>query len=76
MQDELLQLKRLDVWELVPRPDGKNIIAVKWLWKNKNDAENIVIRNKSSLLIKGYKQVEGIDFEESFDLVAHLEAIK
>ncbi|GKF43891.1 hypothetical protein Tco_0130443 [Tanacetum coccineum] len=33
-QDELHQLKRLDVWELVPRLDGKNIIAVKWLWKN------------------------------------------
>ncbi|GKF91398.1 hypothetical protein Tco_0275099, partial [Tanacetum coccineum] len=31
MQDELHQFKRLDVWELIPRPDGKNIIAVKWL---------------------------------------------
>ncbi|GJZ00544.1 retrovirus-related pol polyprotein from transposon TNT 1-94 [Tanacetum coccineum] len=38
MQDELHQFERLDVWELVPRPDGKNIIAVKWLWKNKSDA--------------------------------------
>ncbi|GJR60446.1 integrase, catalytic region, zinc finger, CCHC-type containing protein [Tanacetum coccineum] len=38
MQDELHQFKRLDVWELVPRLYGKNIIAVKWLWKNKNDA--------------------------------------
>ncbi|GKB07515.1 retrovirus-related pol polyprotein from transposon TNT 1-94 [Tanacetum coccineum] len=47
MQDELHQFERLDVWELVPRPDGKNIITVKWLWKNKSDAENIVIRNKS-----------------------------
>ncbi|GKC07486.1 hypothetical protein Tco_0999096 [Tanacetum coccineum] len=43
MQDELHQFKRLDVWELVLRPDGKNIIAFKWLWKNKSDAENIVI---------------------------------
>ncbi|GJW27809.1 retrovirus-related pol polyprotein from transposon TNT 1-94 [Tanacetum coccineum] len=42
MQDELQQFKRLDVWELVPRPDGKNIIAVQWLWKNKSDAENIM----------------------------------
>ncbi|GJS62027.1 hypothetical protein Tco_0656811 [Tanacetum coccineum] len=38
MQDELHQFERLDVWELVPGPDGKNIIAVKWLWKNKSDA--------------------------------------
>ncbi|GJZ89013.1 hypothetical protein Tco_0660795 [Tanacetum coccineum] len=56
MQDELHQFKRLDVWKLVPRPDGKNIIDVKWLWKNKNDVENIVIRNKSCLVAKGYKQ--------------------
>ncbi|GKA21479.1 retrovirus-related pol polyprotein from transposon TNT 1-94 [Tanacetum coccineum] len=66
MQDELHQFKRLDVWELVPRPDGKNIISVKWLWKNKSDAENIVIRNKSYLVVKGYKKEEGIYFKESF----------
>ncbi|GJY62134.1 retrovirus-related pol polyprotein from transposon TNT 1-94, partial [Tanacetum coccineum] len=76
MQDELHQFKRLEVWELVPRPEGKNIIAVKWLWKNKSDAENIVIRNKSRLVTKGYKQEEGIDFKESFALVARLEAIR
>nr|GEV50570.1 Gag-Pol polyprotein [Tanacetum cinerariifolium] len=61
--------------ELVPRPDGKNIIAVKWLWKNKSDAENIVIQKKSCLVSKGYKQEEGINFEESFALVARLEAV-
>ncbi|GJT02912.1 retrovirus-related pol polyprotein from transposon TNT 1-94 [Tanacetum coccineum] len=43
---------------------------------NKSDAENIVIRNKSRLVAKGYKQEEGIDFEESFALVARLEAIR
>nr|GEY25312.1 Gag-Pol polyprotein [Tanacetum cinerariifolium] len=52
--------------ELVPRLEGKNIIAVKWLWKNKSDAKNIVIRNESRLVVKGYKQEEGTDFEESF----------
>ncbi|GJS39907.1 retrovirus-related pol polyprotein from transposon TNT 1-94 [Tanacetum coccineum] len=76
MQDKLQQFKRLDVYELVPRPDGKNIIAVKWLWKNKSDADNIVIRNNSRLVAKCYKQEEGIDFEESFTPVAHLEAVR
>ncbi|GKB28743.1 retrovirus-related pol polyprotein from transposon TNT 1-94, partial [Tanacetum coccineum] len=76
MQDELHQFERLEVWELVPRPEGKNIIVVKWLWKNKSDEKNIVIRNKSRLITKGYKQEEGIDFEESFDLVASLEAVR
>ncbi|GJX07089.1 retrovirus-related pol polyprotein from transposon TNT 1-94 [Tanacetum coccineum] len=76
MQDELNQFERLQVWELVPRPGGKNVIALKWLWKNKCDAEHIVVRNKSRLVAKGYKQEEGIDFEESFAPVARLEAVR
>nr|GEX46268.1 retrovirus-related Pol polyprotein from transposon TNT 1-94 [Tanacetum cinerariifolium]GEX46818.1 retrovirus-related Pol polyprotein from transposon TNT 1-94 [Tanacetum cinerariifolium] len=44
--------------------------------KNKCDAENIVVQNKTRLLAKGYRQEEGIDFEESFAPVAHLEAVR
>ncbi|GKC95823.1 retrovirus-related pol polyprotein from transposon TNT 1-94, partial [Tanacetum coccineum] len=44
--------------------------------QNKSDADNIVIRNKSRLVTKGYKQEEGIDFEESFAHVTRLEAIR
>ncbi|GJT48836.1 retrovirus-related pol polyprotein from transposon TNT 1-94 [Tanacetum coccineum] len=76
MQDELNQFERLQVWELVPRLEGKNVIALKWLWKNKCDAENIVVRNKSRLVANGYKQEEGIDFEESFAPIARLEAVQ
>nr|GEV84258.1 copia protein [Tanacetum cinerariifolium] len=76
MQDELNQFERLQVWELVSRPEGKNIIALKWLWKNKCDAKNIMIRNKTRLVAKGYRQEEGIDFEESFAHVARLEAVR
>ncbi|GKA88613.1 retrovirus-related pol polyprotein from transposon TNT 1-94 [Tanacetum coccineum] len=67
---------RLSVWELVDRPLCKNVINLKWLWKNKRDEENTVIRNKSHLVAKGYAQKEGIDFEESFALVARLEAVR
>ncbi|GKB30158.1 retrovirus-related pol polyprotein from transposon TNT 1-94 [Tanacetum coccineum] len=63
MQDELNQFERLQVWELVPHPKGKNINALKWLWKNKCDAKNIVFRNKTRLVAKGYRQEEGINFE-------------
>ncbi|GJV70196.1 retrovirus-related pol polyprotein from transposon TNT 1-94 [Tanacetum coccineum] len=72
MQDELNQFKRLDVWELVECPVGRNIIKVKWIWKNKTNAENTVIQNKSRLVAKGYGQEEGIDFEESFAPVARM----
>ncbi|GKB41956.1 retrovirus-related pol polyprotein from transposon TNT 1-94 [Tanacetum coccineum] len=76
MKDEFNQFKRLDVWELVECPIGRNIIKVKWIWKNKTDAENTVIRNKSGLVAKGYGQEEGIDFEESFAPVARLEVVR
>ncbi|GJR74168.1 retrovirus-related pol polyprotein from transposon TNT 1-94 [Tanacetum coccineum] len=66
---------RLDVWELVDRPLCKNVINIKWIWKNKRDEENTVIRNKAHLVAKRYGQKEGIDFEESFAPVAQLEAI-
>ncbi|GKA73048.1 retrovirus-related pol polyprotein from transposon TNT 1-94, partial [Tanacetum coccineum] len=48
----------------------------KWLCKNKIDAENTMIRNKSHLVAKGYKQEEGIDFEESFAPVDRLKAVR
>ncbi|GJY44378.1 integrase, catalytic region, zinc finger, CCHC-type containing protein [Tanacetum coccineum] len=75
-KNELNQFERLQVWELVPRPEGKNVIALKWICKNKCDVENIVVQNKSSLVAKGYKQEEGIDFEELFAPVARLEAVQ
>nr|GEZ04348.1 Gag-Pol polyprotein [Tanacetum cinerariifolium] len=53
-----------------------NAINLKWFWKNKHDEENTVIRNKSCLVAKGYKQKEGVDFEESFAPVAWLEAVR
>nr|GEU96730.1 hypothetical protein [Tanacetum cinerariifolium] len=76
LTEELHQFDRLDVWELVDRPLCKNIINMKWLWKNKRDEENTVIRNKSPLVAKGYAQKEGVDFEESFVPVARLEAVR
>nr|GEV67248.1 hypothetical protein [Tanacetum cinerariifolium] len=76
MQEELYQFDRLDVWELVDRPLCKNVINMKWLWKNKRDEENTVTRKKSHLVAKGYAQKEGVDFEESFAPVARLEAVR
>nr|GEV07447.1 hypothetical protein [Tanacetum cinerariifolium] len=75
MLEELYHFDRLQVWELVDKPFGKSIIRLKWLWKNKKDKDQTVIRNKARLVAKGYAQEEGIDFEESFALVARSEAV-
>ncbi|GJU01858.1 retrovirus-related pol polyprotein from transposon TNT 1-94 [Tanacetum coccineum] len=78
MQEELHQFDRLQVWELVDKPFGKTVIKLKWLWKNKKDEDQTIIRNKARLVAKGYAQEEGIDFEESFAPVAlnHLTLIQ
>nr|GEV42416.1 integrase, catalytic region, zinc finger, CCHC-type, peptidase aspartic, catalytic [Tanacetum cinerariifolium] len=66
-----LTFKRLDVWVLVPTPDKISPLTFKWLFKNKHDEEQTVIRNKSRLVVRGYRQEEGIDFEESFASVLY-----
>nr|GEW18713.1 hypothetical protein [Tanacetum cinerariifolium] len=52
MQEELHQFDRLQVWELVDKPFGKSIIRLKWLWKNKKDEEQSVIRNKALEVVR------------------------
>nr|GEZ68804.1 retrovirus-related Pol polyprotein from transposon TNT 1-94 [Tanacetum cinerariifolium] len=71
-----LTFKRLNVWVLVPAPDNITPLTLKWLFKNKNDEENTFIRNKSRLVVRGYRQEEGVDFKESFASVARMEAIR
>ncbi|GJU35712.1 hypothetical protein Tco_1184066 [Tanacetum coccineum] len=67
---ELHQFDRLDVWELVDRPLCKYIININWLWKNKRDEENTVIRNKSCLVAKDMLKGELIFRRKSFTPVA------
>nr|GEU69513.1 hypothetical protein [Tanacetum cinerariifolium] len=76
MQEELLRFKRMDVWVLVPAPDDISPLTLKWIFKNKNHEENTVIQNKSRLVVRGYRQEEGLDFKESFSPVARMEAIR
>ncbi|GJU32809.1 retrovirus-related pol polyprotein from transposon TNT 1-94 [Tanacetum coccineum] len=76
MQEELHEFERLEVWELVPRPDKVMVITLKWIYKVKLDELGGILKNKARLVARGYRQEEGIDFEESFALVARLDAIR
>ena len=76
MHEELNQFVRNDVWELVPRPENAHVISTKWIFKNKTDEDDEIIRNKCRLVAQGYTQVEGVDFDISFALVARLESIR
>ncbi|KAA0066861.1 gag-pol polyprotein [Cucumis melo var. makuwa] len=76
MQEELLQFRRNNVWMLVSKPEGVNIIGTKWIFKNKTDETGCVMKNKARLVAQGYTQVEGVDFDETLAPVARLEAIR
>nr|GEU64521.1 hypothetical protein [Tanacetum cinerariifolium] len=74
--EKLNEFERLEVWELVPRPDQVMVITLKWIYKIKLDELGGILKNKARLVARGYRQEEWIDFEESFALVARLEAIR
>ncbi|KAH9657810.1 Integrase catalytic domain-containing protein [Citrus sinensis] len=76
IQEELNQLERNKVWELVPKPEHQSIIGTKWVFRNKMDESGMVVRNKARLVAQGYNQEEGIDFDETFAPVARLESIR
>nr|GEU90078.1 retrovirus-related Pol polyprotein from transposon TNT 1-94 [Tanacetum cinerariifolium] len=76
MHEELNEFERLKVWELVPRLVKVMVITLKWIYKVKLDELGGILRNKARLVAHGYRQEEGIYFEESFAPVARLEAIR
>jgi hypothetical protein len=76
MHEELENFERNQVWELVEPPPNFKPIGTKWVWKNKEGENGEVVRNKSRLVAQGYSQKKGIDYEETFSPVAHLEAIR
>ena len=63
-------------YSMVPKPQHKNIIGTKWVFRNKLNEQGEVVRKKARLVAQGYNQQEGIDYTEIFALVARLEAIR
>ncbi|GJR54310.1 putative ribonuclease H-like domain-containing protein [Tanacetum coccineum] len=76
MQEELLQFRLQKVWILVDFPSGKKAIGTKWVFRNKRDDRGIVVKNKARLIAQGFRQEEGIDYDEVFAPVARIEAIR
>jgi hypothetical protein len=76
MKEEISQIEKNKTWELVPRPLNNNVIGAKWVFRNKTDEARQVTRNKARLVCKGYTQVEGIDYGETFSPVARMESIR
>ena len=76
MHEELYQFERNKVWSLVSRPEDQPVIGTKWIFRNKFSDMGVIMRNKVRLVAKGYTQEFGVDFEESYALVARMDAIR
>ncbi|XP_070049914.1 uncharacterized protein [Nicotiana tomentosiformis] len=70
------KLKEHKVWHLVPRPSDRTIIGTRWVFRNKLDEHGNTTMNKAMLVVQGYNQEEGIDYDETFTPVARMEAIR
>ncbi|GJU86120.1 retrovirus-related pol polyprotein from transposon TNT 1-94 [Tanacetum coccineum] len=76
MQEEIHEFERLQVYELVPCLNKVMLIKLKWIYKVKTNEFSGVLKNKARLVAQGFRQEEGINFEESFSPVARIETIR
>ena len=59
-----------DVWDIVPKPENKSVVSSKWIYRIKHVADRSIEKYKARFVARGFSQKEGIDYEETFDLVA------
>eukprot|EP00253_Pinus_taeda_P010323 PITA_10323 len=76
MNEEINAIEKSKTWEVVDLPEGKDAIGVKWVYKTKRNAEGKIDRHKARLVVKGYKQQQGRDYDETFAPVAGMEIVK
>nr|GEX19418.1 retrovirus-related Pol polyprotein from transposon TNT 1-94 [Tanacetum cinerariifolium] len=76
MQKEIHEFKRLQVWELMPCPDNVMLIKLNWIYKVSTDEFGKVLKNKARSVAQGFRQEEGINFEESFAPITRIKAIR
>lgn len=71
-QEELSMIQKNQTWELVDKPEHRNIIGVKWVFRAKRNADGSINRHKAQIVVKGYGQVSGVDYSETFAPIARL----
>ena len=76
MREEMSVLEKNKTWEIVKRPRGKNIVDCKWIFTPKYKADGSLERHKTRLVVKGYTQTYGVDYQESFAPVAKMNIVR
>ena len=76
MIEEYKSIMKNDVWEIVPRPEGKSVVSSKWITKINHVADGSIEKYKAIFLVRGFSQNKGIDYEETFALVARYTSVR
>ena len=76
MTEEYQSIIKNDVWEIVPRPEGKSVVSSKWIFKIKHVADGSIEKSKARFIARGFSQKEGIDYEETFAPVARYTSVR
>ncbi|XP_076928752.1 putative mitochondrial protein AtMg00820 [Bidens hawaiensis] len=76
MHEELNQFDKLKVCRLVEFPVRKKALDTRWVFRNKQDDTRVIVRNKARIVVRGFHQLEGLDYTEVYAPVARLEAIR
>jgi hypothetical protein len=76
MTKEYQSIMKNDVWEVVPKPKNKDVVSSKWIYKIKHAANESIEKHKARFVARGFSQKEGIDYEETFALVARYTSIR
>ena len=76
MIKEYQSIMKNDVWDVVPRPKGKSVVTSKWMYNIKHVVDSSIEKYKARFVARGFSQKEGIDYEETFSLVARYTSIR
>ena len=76
MVEEYESIMRNEVWEVVPRLEGKSVVTSRWIYKVKYVADGSIEKHKAQFVARGFSHVEGIDYDEMFAPVARYASIR